>query len=216
MKSWNNLILAVLIILPVTQAGAQQIQQELASGPQKFSFQAQWVDQPLSDTPLEVTGLAFFGKFSKSESATFDEAVVQAAALWNINSLFKSGTELFYSNHAGLQYGIAFQYSARIGGWNLKVTPVISYANRTGMPMVKATLLAEKEFSISNNLQFGLSGIVTGSWNEFQMHDRSLAQLRVGPVFSDLIQIGAGYDYDGYGPDLVTKNQFNLFIKKKF
>lgn len=217
MKSRKSLFAVVcLAILTHSLANAQHIQQELATGSDRLSLQVQWMEQPVSGADIAISGLAYFGKFYKDRDALFDEAVVQSAALFTVRPGVKAGADLFYSNHAGLQPGVSLQFGFHITPARIVFSPTIAYANRTGTAMGKGTLLVETDFPIEKDWKLGISGLFTGSWNKFQTHDRSLAQIRIGPVYKNQFQLGVGYDYDGYGPDRISKTQLNLFIRKKF
>ena len=195
---------------------AQHLQHQLLSGTEKMVFQTTYNQQWSQDSNIRISGLAFFNRFHKSANEKFNETVIQTTVTGSFGRHFSAGPNLFYSSVAGLQPGILFNGKFQLFGIRFKVSPQLAY-NVPGRALQGGlTFMAGKSITINRLWQLGANAFLMGSWLRLDTHDRSIVQLRLGPVYKKRFQFGLSYDLDQYSSKVLQQDQFGLFIRTRF
>lgn len=196
--------------------GAQGIHQELSSGTEKMVAQTS-VFHPLDgDSKMMFASQAFYNKFYNSANEKFDEAVIKSSVTRRFGSRFITGPDLFYSSAAGLQPGMLFSYNQQVLGFQLRLNSKVAFNVPNNALQGNLSLILQKSYQFNSKWSIAGNALLVGSWLKFQIHDRSIVQARLGPIYRKQFQFGLAYDLDRYGPDKLRKSQLGLFLRKHF
>lgn len=214
----TRLLITILfgVLLGPQLSEAQTIQQSYSSGAEKMVVQSSLLHSIDHYSKLTLSSQAFYNKFYDPANEKFDEAVIKTSVTRRFGSHFSTGPDLFYSSAAGLQPGMLLSYHRQLLGFQLRFISKVAYNVPSNALQGNLSLILQKSYPLTSQWSIAGKALLVGSWLKFQTHDRSIVQVRLGPVYRKQFQFGLAYDIDRYGPDKLGKSQFGLFIRKQF
>jgi len=209
----DSFLLFLFALICCKSATAQVTQLELTAGFNKSDFNSFSI-KPLDEkNKFSVSTLAFFQKFYHNEDVPYDETGVQASGYWNFSTNARLGPSLYYNSVAGFSEKLSFLFLK--GGKHLVVVAIPSVFHTEKDNVVNGDVFIQMQYSrvIKNDWSVLTYTQLLTTWKKFSEHARSFQQLRAGVAYKNN-QFGVSIDFDEYGPKLITKTTFGIFVRK--
>lgn len=162
----------------------------------------------INDSKFTFIGIGFFNEFYKEDEKTYNETGVQAHIFYSINSDFKIGFGGYANSVFGFQQRLSFNYSKKLGNFFLVVIPTasINKSLKTGEVVIDLsyTKKLNEDWSLFSKV------LAMSAFDHFTTHSRSFQQPRIGLGYKK-IQFGLFADFDQYGKELTSLENYGLF-----